>query len=43
MDAAELDDFKDLKKRVNERHSANKKRKWAQWKKDDEEVTGQQV
>ena len=43
MDAAELDDFKELKKRVNERHTVNKKRKWAQWKKDDQEVIWQHV
>ena len=37
MDGAEIDDFKELKKRVNNRHAQNKKRKWAQWRKDDEE------
>ena len=37
MDGGEIDDFKELKKRVSNRHTQNKKRKWAQWRKDDEE------
>ena len=37
MDGGEIEDFKELKKRVSNRHTQNKKRKWAQWRKDDEE------
>lgn len=33
------DDFKELKKRVTNRHQVNKKRKWAQWRKDADEET----
>eukprot|EP00438_Fugacium_kawagutii_P024497 Skav235043 [mRNA] locus=scaffold3324:77623:78288:+ [translate_table: standard] len=33
------DDFKELKKRVNNRHQMNKKRKWAQWRKEANDET----
>lgn len=38
MDGPEVDDFKQLKQRVNDRHAVNKKRKWSQWRKEAEEV-----
>ena len=38
MDGPEVDDFKQLKQRVNDRHAVNKKRKWTQWRKEAEEV-----
>lgn len=41
MDGAEADDFQDLKKRVNSRHVEAKKRKWSQWRAEDEEVSWQ--
>lgn len=39
MDGPEVDDFKQLKQRVNARHAVNKKRKWSQWRKEAEEVS----
>ena len=36
---ADADDFKELKKRVNNKRNLNKKRKWAQWKQEDMEAT----
>ena len=38
MDGPEVDDFKQLKQRVNDRHAVNKKRKWSQWRKEAEDV-----
>lgn len=38
MDAGEADDFSELKKRISNRHMADKKRKWSQWKKEHEEA-----
>ena len=38
MDGPEVDDFKQLKQRVNDRHAVNKKRKWSQSRKETEDV-----
>lgn len=39
MDLADAEDFISLKKRVNNRQTLNKKRKWAKWIKEDKEVS----
>lgn len=38
MDAAEAEEFQDLKKRVTNRHAQERKRKWAQWRAEDDKA-----